>query len=322
MGNKLAVLGECMLEINLLSGDKATNGNRLPAGLSFGGDTLNTALYLARQDFPVEYVTALGDDHLSDWMLAQWQHERIGCALVRRHKDSAPGLYLIETDEHGERRFLYWRDKSPARRLLDNPAEAQALFDQLKTFPALYLSGITLAIFSPYARECLLNFLGDFRRAGGKVIFDGNYRPKLWGAESLTQQAYQRIYRLTDIALPTLEDEQQLFGDSNADAVIDRLQSFGVREIVLKKGAAGCEIVAASGREQVACERVVPVDTTAAGDAFNAGYLARRLSGGTTLESAQNGNRLAAVVIRHKGAIIPVSAMRDFEESSGMQEAG
>ena len=310
MQKKLAIIGECMLEINLgKSGAATAAANPLNADLSFGGDTLNTALYLSRLGFPVDYVTALGDDKLSDWMLQQWHNEGVGCELVARHPGATPGMYLIETDAQGERTFLYWRDQSPARKLLDNPGNASALFSRLREFKAIYLSGISLAISSPYARECLFTFLMDFRADGGKVIFDGNYRPKLWGSPELTRQAYQKMYRLADIALPTLEDEQALFEGESAEDVIQRLQDLGVSEIVLKNGPEGCEVITEEGRIHVPANKVIPVDTTAAGDSFNAGYLAHRLSGSSAVDAAKSGHNLASLVIQRRGAIIPRSAM-------------
>lgn len=311
MQKRVAVIGECMLEVNLGSDYRSHPSEaRLAAALSFGGDTLNTALYMSRLGAAVEYVTALGDDHLSEWMVRQWQAEGIGCELVVREANGTPGLYLIETSASGERTFHYWRDRSPARRLLDNPAAARQLFDQLQRFSAIYLSGISLAILSPYGRECLFDFLADFRHGDGKVIFDGNYRPRLWSSETLTRKAYEKIYRLTDIALPTMEDETALFSDTSADSIVGRLQDWGVAEVVLKMGADGCIITCDDGNPQlVTANKVTPLDTTAAGDSFNAGYLSRRLQGDSAEVAAKVGHKLAATVIQHRGAIIPVSAM-------------
>lgn len=316
MEKRIAIIGECMLEMNLEDDCRSHHSEpRLAAGLSFGGDTLNTALYMARLGAAVEYVTALGDDHLSDWMIRQWRAEGIGCDLVKREANATPGLYLIETDGDGERTFHYWRDRSPARRLLDNPKAARDVFSQLRQVSAIYLSGISLAILSPYARECLFDFLAEYRQEGGKIIFDGNYRPRLWGSEMLTRKAYEKIYRLSDIALPTLEDEQALFGSDSASAeqVLERLQNWGVAEIVLKMGPDGCLVAAnRTGAKQVPSNKVMPVDTTAAGDSFNAGYLAARLAGKSIEQSAESGHRLASTVIQYRGAVIPVSAMPDM----------
>ena len=70
---------------------------------SWGGDTLNTALYLARLGAAVDNVTALGDDGWSSEMLAEWQSEGIGTGLVHRLPGRLPGLYIIQTDSRGER---------------------------------------------------------------------------------------------------------------------------------------------------------------------------------------------------------------------------
>ncbi|MCL4163341.1 UNVERIFIED_CONTAM: hypothetical protein GTU68_051554, partial [Idotea baltica] len=184
----------------------------LPAALSYGGDTLNTSVYLARQGIKVDYVTALGDDAMSAWMIDQWKAEHVGCHLVQRHPGSVPGLYLIEVDEHGERSFLYWRKDSPATKLFDEEGSSEHLFSLLSSFGYIYFSGITLALYNVEALSRFLIFLERYRKAGGKVLFDGNYRPKLWESRSYAAEVYEKVYRLTDIALPTIEDEQMVFG--------------------------------------------------------------------------------------------------------------
>lgn len=307
MGQNIAVIGECMLELSRQS--PASTGHSIPMNLSYGGDTLNTAVYLARQGIAVDYVTSLGDDPMSIWMVDQWRSEGIGCSLVDYLPDALPGLYLIETDEKGERSFFYWRDNAPARRLLENQVTAEQLFSQLSNHAWLYLSGITLAIYSEVSRQRLFNLLAAYRDEGGRVIFDGNYRPKLWPDLDTTVQAYEAMYRVTDLALPTLEDEQKVFGDSDEHAVIARLQSYGVSETALKMGDRGCLSVLGQVLELVPSQKVTVVDTTSAGDSFNAGFLAARLRGATPSQAAQAGHRLASAVIQHRGAIIPVAAM-------------
>ncbi|TDG11300.1 sugar kinase [Seongchinamella unica] len=307
MAKNIALIGECMLELTHQTG--APGGRCLPMNLSYGGDTLNAAVYLARQGIAVDYVTALGDDPMSAWMTEQWRSEGVACGLIDYQADTVPGLYLIETDKQGERSFYYWRESAPARRLLDDPVKAKHLFSQLEERDWLCLSGITLAIFSEAARQRLYDALADYRRHGGRVAFDSNYRPKLWPSRESTREAYEAMYRLTDLALPTIEDEQLVFGDAEQSDIVDRLQSWGVSEIALKMGEHGCLVVTDQDRELVAANPVRVVDTTSAGDSFNAGYLAARLKGLSAADAAAVGHRLASVVIQHSGAIIPRDAM-------------
>jgi 2-dehydro-3-deoxygluconokinase len=306
MQGKVAIIGECMLELSHRPGaDSSTQA----MALSYGGDTLNTAIYLARRGVNVDYVTALGDDNMSLWMIDQWVKEGVGCSLVRLSEGRVPGLYMIQTDTNGERSFLYWRDNSPARELFDDPVDAAQLFDTLKSYQSIYLSGITLALYSDEARDRLFSLLAEYRKSGGQIIFDGNYRPSLWASEAVAKRSCECMFRMTDIALPTIEDEQMLFGDVDADSVITRLQSWGVKEIGLKMGAKGCLIVTEENQTLVQSRKVEVVDTTSAGDSFNAGYLAARLSGVPPVTAAESGHKLASIVIQHRGAIIPLELM-------------
>ena len=90
MNKKIAVIGECMLELSALAHAKAVS--QRDSILSYGGDTLNTSVYLSRLGVEVEYITGLGDDSMSDWLQAQWQSEGVGTQHVHRYANSVPGL--------------------------------------------------------------------------------------------------------------------------------------------------------------------------------------------------------------------------------------
>jgi 2-dehydro-3-deoxygluconokinase len=149
---------------------------------TFGGDTLNSAVYLARcgarTGVQASYVTALGDDGFSSGLLERWQVEGVGVQWVRRLPGRLPGLYLIEVDAAGERHFSYWRDNAAARSLFDAPSTP--LEHGLDQVDLLYLSGISLAILPPAGRERLFGVMQHLRARGARVAFDNNYRPRLW----------------------------------------------------------------------------------------------------------------------------------------------
>jgi 2-dehydro-3-deoxygluconokinase len=100
-----------------------------------------------------------------------------------------------------------------------------------------------------------------------------------------------------------------LWGDPSPEATVERLQAFGIAEIVVKNGP-NSALVASGGRNEFipVPEVVVPVDTTAAGDSFNAAYIAARVAGKGPAEAATAAHRLAAQVIRHRGALMPRAA--------------
>jgi 2-dehydro-3-deoxygluconokinase len=304
---KIAIIGECMIELS----EKGENIKR-----GFGGDTLNTAVYLARQSdteqLRVDYVTALGTDSFSDQMIATWQQEQVQTDLIQRLDNKMPGLYFIETDEHGERTFWYWRSDAAARYWLDSP-QSDAICQQLADYDYLYLSGISLAILPAASREKLMTLLSACRRNGGTVIFDNNYRPRLWADKASAQQAYAAMLQNTDIAFLTLDDEHLLWGEQPLESVIARTRAAGVAEIVIKRGAESCLVAVGDAplvdvpAIKLAKEKVI--DTTAAGDSFSAGYLALRLQGDDPAAAAARGHLTASTVIQHRGAIIPLDAM-------------
>ena len=286
----------------------------LPDGTSqksFGGDTLNTAIYLARLGLPVEYVTALGDDPYSTEMLEAWKTEAVGIELVSRFANRVPGLYMINTDDVGERSFHYWRDQAPAREVFDGDKGAQ-LADTLAGFDGLYFSGITLSILSEQGRSNMHRAALAVRKAGGHVIFDGNFRPRGWPDYQTARDIFENFMSTISLALPTLDDEQDLRQDGwlDAQAIADLYLAGGVDEVVVKQGALGALFATHETRGLVPVpEKIKPVDTTAAGDSFNAGYIKARLDGKDPVTAAAQGHHLAAAVIGTRGAIIPGSAM-------------
>jgi 2-dehydro-3-deoxygluconokinase len=299
-------IGECMIELQK-SGEGSTMDYR------FGGDTLNTAVYMARLLDPataqVAYVTGLGVDGMSAEMLAAWQREGIDTSCVQRLADRLPGIYMIETDPDGERRFHYWRRESAARHWLEAPDAGKVLV-QLAAARMVYLSGISLAILAPSDRELLIAALTQCRAGGGTVVFDNNYRPRLWESPDTAREVYGRVLTHADIALLTLDDEVALYGPADARGVIERTRALGVGEVVVKCGGDPCVVWHDGQLHDVAPEPVRDViDTTAAGDSFGAAYMAARLAGKGPEDAARAGHRLAGTVIRYRGAIIPRSAM-------------
>ncbi|CRM42434.1 2-dehydro-3-deoxygluconokinase [Pseudomonas sp. 31 E 6] len=295
---RIALIGECMIELQ----------HRADGSLqqSFGGDTLNTAVYLRRElgaIGSVDYVTALGDDSFSDAMCRQWADEGLGLERVQRLPGRLPGLYCIQTDAGGERKFLYWRNEAAVRECFTTPA-AEPILAALPDYDVVYLSGITLAVIGEVGRERLVLALIEARRRGAKVVFDNNYRPRLWASVEAARAAYRPVLAEVDIALLTEDDEQALFGFADSEQVFAAYPE--IAEVVLKRGANECLIRCNAEHFAVPAlkvERVV--DTTAAGDSFSAAYVASRLKGGSPAEAALAGHRLASRVIQVPGALIP-----------------
>lgn len=290
-----------MIELSQGAGNHSTRG--------YGGDTLNTAVYLARLGVSVDYVTALGNDPFSDEMIAAWKGEGVGTARVARVQNKLPGLYAIRTNDAGERSFYYWRNDSAARMLLDLP-ETDAILSALAGYDMIYLSGITLSLYGSDGRQRLIDALKTARAGSTRIAFDTNFRPQGWPVLDLARQAYRDMLAVADTVLASVDDLAALFGARMQDELMDRMAA---REIVLKLATPAC-IVRHDGEEHTVKAEPVDkvVDTTAAGDSFAAAYLAARLNGATPVAAAQAGHRLAGAVVGHRGAIIPRAAMPEM----------
>ncbi|WP_111642931.1 sugar kinase [Marinimicrobium alkaliphilum] len=300
---RIAAIGEVMVELSPYP--TAQEEKREVMALSYAGDTFNTSVYMARLGTQVDYVTILGDDPYSDQILARAQAENIGTGMIERLPGRAPGLYIIRNTPDGEREFFYWRKEAPARELFNDDAAAAKLAKQLAGCDAVYLSGITLAIMSETARITLGYLLAELRSEGITVAFDSNYRPRLWPSKEAAQKAMLSVLQHTDIALLTLDDEGLLWGDDSIDGAKRRYADLSLQELVLKRGAEESIIIRNGQEERVPVPKVNNViDTTGAGDTFNAGYMAARLKGAEPADAAKEGTRCAGIVIRHRGGVI------------------
>ena len=274
-----------------------------PAGgwqLGFGGDTVNTAVHLARFGHDVAYLTTVGRDPFSQDLCDRLGREGLDNSLILRHPTRQVGLYAITTDDAGERTFTYWRESSAARALFDLK-ETPAALARAEGADLLSFSLISLAVLPAGGRRRLLELACRVRKNGGRVAFDGNYRPGLWDTVDAAVEARSQAVAVADIGLPTLQDEMALCGAPDARAVQAHWQRMGCKEVVVKQGPDGCLLP--DGRPSPVPVTVQPVDTSGAGDAFNAGYLAARLRGSVPAKAAGVGHELAAWNIRRRGAI-------------------
>jgi 2-dehydro-3-deoxygluconokinase len=284
---RVACVGEAMIELSIMGDDAQVN---------VAGDTLNTAIYLHRSapQVSVDYITCLGHDAFSARISNFIADHGIGTAQIQRVSDGSPGLYAITTSAEGERSFTYWRNNSAARRLF-----ADCDFRVLENYDFVYLSGISMAILPHTVRLSLLEWLNNSPII---VIFDSNYRPYLWDNLDHAREITSAIWARADILLPSMDDEMLLFSETEDQVVLRFLTT--AKSGALKRGVKGPLSLGTTVHSTYERSAKV-VDTTAAGDSFNGGYLGAVLSGENQVEALILGHELASKVIQYRGAIIP-----------------
>lgn len=296
----VVVLGECMVELSLSGPDNAAIG--------YAGDVFNTAVYLSRLGVPASFATALGEgDPFSAAILQRMRAEGIDDALVTRVSGRLPGLYAIERDAAGERRFFYWREQAPVRQFFDL-ADLDALRTALRRADLFYVSGITLAVIGEAGRAALLTILADLAEHGVPVAFDPNYRARLWPSPEVALAATTAVIpycRLVSASGPDVEDLcQRPLAEVAADWA-------STGPVVIARSEDRTVELHADGdvRRLAAPPAVAAIDTTGAGDSFNAGFLAGWLRRETLENAVAMGHRLASHVVRFRGAITPAAEM-------------
>ena len=288
-------IGECMVELRPVSDGHLKRG--------FAGDAFNTAVYLKRSapNVDVAFLTATGDESLSDAMVETWRGEGLSDHHVFRIPGQRPALYLIETNEKGDRKFHYWRSETPAKEWL-RLLMAKGGADVLNQADLVYVSGISLAILSYADRQAAVQLLGSLKT---RVAFDPNIRPALWKSMDEAKHSFEGMVRAASIVLPSRQDYQLMYGMDDPDEQIHFTAGLTDGEIALTCDEDGCRLRVDGKTLAMPTQAVTVVDTSGAGDSFNGAYLAARLQGRDAMTAAKEGLALAAKVVAQPGAIIP-----------------
>jgi 2-dehydro-3-deoxygluconokinase len=289
-------IGECMIELSSAGPGLWRQG--------FSGDVFN-ALWYVRAALPknvtVAFHTASGTDPLSDQLLEFAQGAGIDCTHIPRIENRRPGLYSIHLNG-GERSFTYWRDTSAARMMMRHP---DALWSKVVAADIIYLSGITLAILPDDDCDELLRNLMSRKKRSASIVFDPNIRPHLWDDSNRMRSVITRAASLSDIVLPSFDDEHAAFGDPTPEATAHRYSGLGIDHVVVKNGPGDTVQLQAGDLTAYAVAPISSViDTTAAGDSFNGAYIAALVSCLSTSDAIGMAQRCAGQVIRHKGALV------------------
>lgn len=296
--NQMLLLGEPLLEMKPVSGQSYNMG--------VAGDVLNVAVAVSHLLGEAHLLTGLGQDSGSDTILQFAREHGVNTdAVVIDHAHKA-GMYFINNDASGERSFTYKRDNSAAKHFFADSDQLLIALNKFQHVSHVYFSGITLALMSKASRNAFVAWLDKFRRLGGKVVFDNNYRPALWPSADAFLQACEQVLSRTDIFLPSLDDVMVSLGVVDKPAAMAWIIARDVPEVVVSDGVQPVTLMVNGATDAIcviAAEQVV--DTTGAGDGFNGGYLAARLSGAPAQDAVICGMQLAADVVGHKGAILP-----------------
>ena len=138
------------------------------------------------------------------------------------------------------------------------------------------------------------------------IAFDPNMRLRLWPSRAVMAETIMQAAAISDMVLPSFDEDGAVFGDDTPEATIARYRAKGVETVIVKNGVD--MIHAQSGAEGAITFQPTPaenvVDTTAAGDSFNAGLIAALSRGETLADAINRAAALSARVIAARGALV------------------
>lgn len=292
---RITALGEPLLELQ-----PADDGG---ARLAFGGDVANSMICLARivgrGARRISLVTALGDSSYSAWLRQRLTLQ--GINVIEPAIAGEPGIYGLPLDPTAGAAFSYWRAQSAARAFLQ-AADLGRFEELLGDAQLLLVTGITLALCSRASFEHLCHWV-DRHRDGCRVVFDCNFRRRLWVSEAEARERIGAFEPLVSVIATGAEDERTLWGAEDLRQIVDRVSRLPA-EYLIRGGPEGCWVGAGQEYQHIPTEPVTVVgDTAGAGDAHLAGYLAARLSGNDRAAAAAYANKAAAVIVRQRGSV-------------------
>ena len=295
----IVCLGEPLIEFNR---PKEGDGRTWLQG--FGGDSQNVAIAAARQGASTGYLTGIGQDWMGDAFLDLWQSEGVDASRVTRHPTAPTGVSFVTHSAAGHK-FDYLRKNSAASLMTPEALAA----DYIAGAEFFHLSAIGQAI-SDSARRTCDAAISVAREAGVKVSYDTNLRLRLWDLDVARKVIDATIARC-DVALPSLDDSQQLTGLNEPDAIADHYLRLGAPLVALKMGAAGSLVATTRERFRLPAHAVQAIDATGAGDTFDGAFLGRLLAGDDLEAAGRYANVAAALSTTGYGAVAPMPRRAD-----------
>jgi 2-dehydro-3-deoxygluconokinase len=282
----VVALGETMLSIVSVDAplDRASTFH-----VTHGGAESNVCVGLARRGLSVAWVSALGEDDAGDRIANALAGEGIDLRWLRRDPDRQTGVMLRDTVGT----VRYYRAGSAASAL--SPRDLEAV--PIESVPAVFVTGITPLIGQEPGRAAI----ELLRRTSGLRIVDVNLRSRLWGSDRAVE-LISPLLEMADLVLGGEHEWRTFEPHADARELARRIAARGPREVVLKRGPRGaCALDVEAGWFEHAPEPGPDVDPVGAGDAFDAGYLAARLSGASVDDALREGAACGAAVAARVG---------------------
>ena len=290
-------IGEAMIEISNIKNSLYNQ--------SFAGDTLNFCNYLDKKKLNAFFLSAIGKSEISQSLLDFIKSKNISTKYIKQINQFEVGLYLIKNKDNGEKQFFYWRDESAAKQYFNN-IDFLNLYKELKNFDYIYFSGITLSIIHISKLNNFIKLLNLLKSKKIKIVFDFNIRPSRWNKKNLNI-FLDSVLKFVDICFLSGEDMNYWKNKNNIKSYEQIVRKYKLKHSIFRKNAKFTYVFLNKTRyvfRNKLLKKVV--DTSGAGDGFNAAYLSNFIVNNDPVLALKAGSSLGSKIVMKKGAIVDV----------------
>ena len=290
-------IGEAMIEISNIKNSLYNQ--------SFAGDTLNFCNYLDKKKLNAFFLSAIGKSEINQSLLDFVKSKNISTKYIKQIKQFEVGLYLIKNKDNGEKQFFYWRDESAAKHYFNN-IDFLNLYKELKNFDYIYFSGITLSIIHISKLNNFIKLLKLLKSKKIKIVFDFNIRPSRWNKKNLNI-FLDSVLKFVDICFLSGEDMNYWKNKNNIKSYEQIVRKYKLKHSIFRKNAKFTYVFLNKTRYVFKNKLLkTVVDTSGAGDGFNAAYLSNFIVNNDPVLALKAGSSLGSKIVMKKGAIVDV----------------
>lgn len=290
----IAIIGECLVELS----SNGTLADTSTLNKFFGGDTVTTAVAIARLGGNVTYLTQVGNDGFSEFILSSLQKENIDTSLIKSN-DEQNGMYIVSRTLE-KKELLYYKRKTAATKLsIDDISE-----DYIKQLKLIYSTGIVQSL-SASSRELVRESFRIAKENDVLTAYDPNYTSCFMNSTD-TKEYFEEIVEFTDIIFLSLKnDAARLYEVDSIDKVVKYFWDKGVKIVVIKSHIDNGYYTGYRGEISFTefYNSQKAIDTTASGDVFNGGFLYAITNGYAPSEAAKFASVVSGLQTQNYGAI-------------------
>lgn len=302
----IAIIGECLIELS----SNGTLADTSTLNKYFGGDTVTTAVAIARLGGKVTYVTKVGNDGFSEFILSSLNKENIDTSLIKANEEQN-GMYIVSrTPEKKE--LLYYKRKTAATKLsIDDLNE-----DCIKKLKLVYSTGVVQSL-SASSRELVHNTFKLAKENDVMTAYDPNYTSCFMNSTD-TKEYFEEIVDYTDIIFLSLKnDAERLYDVESIDKVMNYFWDKGVKIVVVKSHIDNGYYTGYKGDISFTefYNTSKAIDTTASGDVFNGGFLYAITNGYAPAEATKFASVVSGLQTQNFGAIQSIPYLKNVLEN-------